>query len=76
MKLRCLFGHDIPKNGIFEYYGAVFRGGRCKRCNRLVQRKFLYNAWGKEENTGHCIVLTGTNPQLIEDIESGKRVWA
>ena len=77
MNIKCRFGlHDIPKNGIVELYGAIFRGGYCARCNRVIYGKFVYNAWGKEEDRGACIALTGTNPQLIKDIESGKYVWA
>lgn len=76
MSIKCLVGiHDIPKNGIVELYGAVFRGGHCLRCDKTIYGKFIYNAWGKEEDKGHVIALTGTNPQLVEDIESGKYVW-
>ncbi len=75
--IRCLLGrHDRPKNGIVELYGAIFRGGYCRRCKRTTYGKFIYNAWGKEEDKGYVIALTGTNPQLTEDLESGKYVWA
>lgn len=74
-RLRCLFKpHAFPKNSIFETYGAVFKGGYCERCDRVIQGKFLYNAWGEEIDLGHVVELTGTNPQLTEDLASGKYV--
>ena len=76
MNIKCKLGaHDIPKNGIVSHYGAIRRGGYCARCDQVIYGKIVYNAWGKEEDKGHCIELTGTNPQLTEDIESGKYVW-
>ncbi len=77
--LRCLFGkHILPLNGIMESYGAVFLGGWCPRCDRLVQRKFIYNIWdpSTEKEVNGVIQLTGANPQLVQDLEEGRYVWS
>ncbi len=77
--LRCFLGrHDIPDNGITQYYGAVWRGGYCSRCERVIRGKFLFNAWddNKTKKVGKSFQLTGTNPKLSEGLESGKYLWA
>lgn len=43
--------HPIPKNWAFESGGAVFQGGICPDCGKLVQGKFLGNVWTKESET-------------------------
>ncbi len=73
---KCFMGiHNVPKNSIFEGYGAIFLGGLCRRCGHLAQGRFLYNAWGREEKKETVTMLTGTNSQLRHDLESGKYVW-
>ena len=75
-KVSCFMGvHSVPENSIYEAYGAIFLGGLCRRCDKLVQGKFLYNSWEGEVEGETVIELTGTNPQLIEDTEAGKYVW-
>ena len=75
-KISCFMGvHSVSDNSIFESYGAIFLGGLCRRCDHLAQGKFLYNVWGKEERKKTHVALTGTNPQLLEDLESGKYEW-
>ncbi len=77
--LKCFFGmHDIPANGITEYYGAVWKGGDCPNCDRTIRGKFLFNAWddSKTEETETAVRLNGTNPELAEGLESGKYEWA
>ncbi len=74
--VKCFMGvHSVPKNSIFEGYGAIFLGGLCRKCGHLAQGEFLYNAWGKEEKKEHVTTLTGTNPLLLKDLGSGKYVW-
>ena len=76
LNLRCLLGnHTFSDNAIFEMQAAIFKGGYCSRCKKTVVHKFLYNAWGEEIEHEHAIELTGVNPQLVEDLESGKYTW-
>lgn len=74
--VACFMGvHRVPKNSIFEAYGAIFKGGLCQKCGRLAQGKFLYNSWAGEVEGETSVQLIGTNPQLAADINSGKYVW-
>ncbi len=75
--VKCFMGvHSVPKNSIFESHGAVFLGGLCRKCGHLAQGEFLYNMWNREEKTETGVVkLTGTNPQLAEDLGSRKYMW-
>ncbi len=58
--LKCvLFGHSVPLNSAFECQMAVFKGGLCSRCGKLVQGEFLGNCWTKEEKTEKGITLSG-----------------
>ena len=74
--ILCRIGrHAPPANGIVGAYGAIFLGGPCFRCDKMIQGEFLYNQWGEERRKNHTIVLSGINPQLVEDIKPGGYVY-
>lgn len=60
-KIKCIFGvHAVPKNVAFhDEMGAVFAGGICPHCGKLVQRKFIQNIWTEEVKHDNVIELRG-----------------
>ncbi len=59
-RITCLFlGHALLDNCAFESQGALFVGGVCARCKKLVQGKFLGNVWTSEKEEDGIIILSG-----------------
>ena len=76
LNIECLLGkHDLPRNSIVNLYGAIYEGGYCPRCDRMIQKEFVYNVWGEEINKGSHILLSGINPELVRDLKDKKFVW-
>ena len=69
----CMFtGHRLPMNCAFESQMALFVGGICTRCDKLVQGEFLGNCWTEEVDKGYVIELKGYD--LTPAFEKGLRV--
>lgn len=48
-KAYCLiFGHDVPEDLAFETQLALYKGGFCRSCGKLIQVEFIGNVWTDE----------------------------
>ncbi len=64
---RCLIGlHNVPPNIAFEEHFAVFEGGICPKCGKLIQRKFIQNTWTEEVPTDWGIELRGFDTSIAK----------
>ncbi len=72
--IKCaLSKHLTPPKHAVAAFGAVFQGGKCERCKKIVQGKFICNMWDdklteeKEINGEKIILLKGANPKLAAE---------
>lgn len=68
--LQCLIlDHEIPENHLVEFMAAVYHGGICGRCYRVVRGKFLCNMWDESQTEVVDGVehLKGLNPILKDE---------
>lgn len=47
--INCLiFGHDVPEDMAFEIRRALYKGGFCRSCGKLIPGEFIGNVWTEE----------------------------